>query len=914
MTNLVASNSGLPPALWGLRHPLDCIFNARSVAVVGATEKAGTIGRTVLWNLMSTPFGGAIYPVHPRQSSILGIRAYPHLKEVPEKPDLVVITTPAETVPGVVSECADLGILGCIIISPGFKETGPAGAELERQILAQARRGGVRVIGPNCLGVMNPVTGINATIASAMARRGNVAFVSQSGALSAAVLDWSLREMVGFSAFVSTGSMLDVGWGDLIDYLGDDPHTKSIVLYMETVGDARAFLSAAREVALTKPIILIKPGHTEGAAKAVASHTGSMTGRDEVLDAAVKRCGVLRVNNISDLFYMAEILSKQPRPQGNRLTLITNAGGPGVLATDALLMSGGALAELSKETVDELNGVLPPAWSHNNPIDVLGDANADTFARTLEIAGRDPNSDGLLVILTPQAKTDATGTAEKLKQFGHVEGKPVLASWMGGVEVAAGEAILNRANIPTFPYPDTAARLFTSMWRYADNLRALYETPTPSATPEEAASGRAKAAALIESIRQTGRTLLTEAESKDLLACYDLPTTATQVARTEDEAVQCAKEIGFPVVLKVFSETVTHKAEVGGVALNLQDEADVRRAYQSIQSAIAAKSGVGRFQGVTVQRMIPLKDGYEFILGSSSDPQFGPVLLFGLGGTMVEVFKDKALGLPPLNTTLARRMMEQTRVFSALKGGSGHPAVDVAALEKLLVGFSQLVAEQRWIKEIDVNPLFVSAREMVALDARVVLHDPKTPEDHLPKLAIRPYPTRYVSPWTLKNGASVTIRPIRPEDEPTMVKFHSTLSERSVYLRYFSPLKLSQRIAHDRLLRICFNDYDREIALVADYRNAQTGASEILGVARMSKLHGRNGAEFAVVVSDQWHHQGLGTEMTQRLVEIARHEKLAFLTAFTLQENHEMQSMCRKLGFTVQHRPGESECTIELEL
>jgi acetyltransferase len=896
-----------------MRHPLDSIFAPKSVAVVGATEKTSSVGRTVLWNLMNTPFGGPIYPVNPSRTSVMGIKAYPSLSALPEKPELIVVTTPAATIPGIIREAADLGVPGAVVISAGFKETGPAGVELERQLLAHARRGNLRLVGPNCLGIMNPISGVNATFAAGIARRGNVAFVSQSGALCTAVLDWSLREEVGFSAFVSIGSMLDVGWGDLISYFGDDPNTKSIVIYMETIGDARSFLSAAREVALTKPIIVIKPGRTEGAAKAAASHTGSLTGSDDVLEAAFKRCGVLRVNHISDLFDMSEVLSKQPRPQGNRLTIITNAGGPGVLATDALLTKGGALAEISPETMDELNKFLPPVWSHNNPIDVIGDAGPELYAKTLEVAGRDPQSDGLLVILTPQAMTDATATAEKLKAFGHIGGKPVLASWMGGNEVAAAEAILNRAGIPTFVYPDTAATVFTAMHQYNENLRALYETPVPSADPADMESGRAKANTLVEAVRKTERTVLTEAESKELLGCYGIPTVLTKIAKSEAGAAKTAEQIGFPVVLKLFSETITHKTDVGGVQLNLKDEAEVRRAFNEIKSAVAEKKGAEHFQGVTVQKMIKLSEGYELILGSSIDPQFGPVLLFGMGGQLVEVFKDKALGLPPLNTTLARRMMENTRIYKALKGVRGRKPVDLVALEKLMVGFSQLVAEQRWIKEIDINPLFGSAEDLLALDARVILHDPKATEEQLPKLAIRPYPTQYVQNWKLKGGIPITIRPIRPEDEPAMVGFHEGLSERSVYLRYFSPLKLQQRVAHSRLLRICFNDYDREIALVAEH-NVGKGRYEILGVGRMSKIQSLGMAEFAVVVTDKWQNKGLGSELTKRLIDIARNEKLSRLVAYTLLENREMQHMCKKLGFEVHHSPEDSECSIEMDL
>jgi acetyltransferase len=883
------------------RHPLDSIFSPKVIAVIGATENPGSVGRTVFQNLGRGGFDGVVYPVNPKRASVLCVKAFPSISAVPEKVDLAVICTPAKTVPGIIQDCVKAGVAGAIIISAGFKETGPEGAALEQKILAEARRGGMRIVGPNCLGVMMTANGLNATFASTIARRGNVGFLSQSGALCTAVLDWSLKENVGFSAFVSIGSMLDVGWGDLIYYLGDDPNTKSIVIYMETIGDARAFLSAAREVALTKPIIVIKPGRTAGAAKAAASHTGSLTGSDDVLEAAFKRCGVLRVNNISDLFYMSEVLGRQPRPRGNRMTMITNAGGPGVLATDALLTSGGALAEVSAGTISELNKILPAAWSHNNPIDVLGDASAETYAKTLEISGRDPNSDGLLVILTPQAMTDPTATAEKLKAFGHIEGKPVLASWMGGADVAAGEKILNDAGIPTFPYPDTAARVFTSMWRYADSLRALYETPVPSADPDDLASGRSKAGKLIESVKNAGRTILTEAESKELLACYSIPTVVTKIATTEAQAAKLAVEIGFPTVLKLYSETITHKTDVGGVQLNLKDEAEVRQAFKAIKAACTEKAGAKHFQGVTVQKMIKLSEGYEIILGSSIDPQFGPVLLFGMGGQLVEVFKDKALALPPLNTTLARRMMETTRIYHALKGVRGRKPVDLAALEKIMVGFSQLVAEQPWIKEIDINPMFASADDLVALDARVILHDAKTAEDKLPRLAIRPYPTQYVSPWKLKDGTAITIRPIRPEDEPLLVKFHETLSEESVYHRYFNQIKLDQRIAHERLTRICFNDYDREIALVAERKNPKGGAVEIVGVGRLSKARGRNEAEFSLLINDQWQRHGLGTELLKRLVHIGRDEKLARITAIVLADNYGMQHVSKNVGFKLEH-------------
>ena len=891
-------------------HPLDPVFRPKNVAVVGATERQGSVGRSVLWNLMSTPFGGTVFPINPNRASVLGIRAYRDVPSLPERPDLVVVTTPAATVPAIMKECADAGVPAGIIISAGFREFGETGKELERQI-AENIRGRMRVIGPNCLGVMNPLTGLNATFASAIARPGSVAFISQSGALCTAVLDWSLREMVGFSAFVSVGSMLDVGWGDLISYFGDDSRTHAIVIYMESVGDARAFLSAAREVSLTKPVIVIKAGRTAAAAKAAASHTGALTGSDEVLDAAFRRSGVLRVNTISDIFYMTEVLAKQPRPRGPRLTILTNAGGPGVLATDALIALGGQLAELTPETIEALNQFLPPHWSHNNPVDILGDAEPERYAKALEIASKDPNTDGMLVVLTPQGMTNPTAIAEQLKPYANSTGKPVLASWMGGADVSHGEEILNRIGIPTFPYPDTAARAFNYMWRYTYNLRGLYETPTLESTGEP--PDRGLAGSIVQHARSTQRTILTEHESKQLLQAYGIPTVRTEIAENAQEAVRIAREMGYPVVIKLYSETITHKTDVGGVQLNLQNEDAVRTAFEEIRRAVTDRAGAQHFLGVTVQPMVKL-EGYELIVGSSLDGQFGPVLLFGAGGQLVEVNKDSALSLPPLNSTLARRMMEQTKIFTALKGVRGRKPVDITKLEDLLVRFSELVVEQPWIKEIDINPLLASPDRLLALDARVVLHGPEMTEENLPRPAVRPYPMQYVGGWTMKDGEKVCIRPIRPEDEPLIVKFHEKLSARTVYLRYFQPMKLSTRTSHERLTRICFIDYDREMALVAERRVPGTDEPEIIGVTRLSKLHGVDAAESAVVLLDEAQGKGLGTELVRRSLDVARAEKLKRVISTVLPENFEMRAVNKKLGFRIVSEMNEDVVRMELDL
>ncbi len=884
----------------------------KNIAVIGATETAGSVGRVVLWNLVTSPFGGTVFPVNPKRASVLGIKAYPNIAAVPEEVDLAVVVTPAPTVPQIIGQCADAGVKGAIIISAGFRELGAAGAELEHHVLEQARRGDMRIIGPNCLGVMNPLTGLNATFAKGIARSGNVAFIGQSGALMTAILDWSLQEAVGFSAFVSTGSMLDVGWGDLIDYLGDDPRTQSILIYMESIGDARSFLSAAREVSLNKPIIVIKAGRTEAAAKAAASHTGSLTGSDEVLDAAFRRAGVLRVESISDLFSMADVLAKQPRPTGRRLAIVTNAGGPGVLATDALLTSGGELAALSPKLRQSLDAMLPPQWSHNNPIDVLGDAAPERFAKALKTVADDPDNDGVLVILTPQDMTDPTKTAEAIVPLAKLGNKPLLASWMGGAEVAAGQGILSRAGIPTFAYPDAAAHAFSYMWRYAYNLHGLYETPALGDDNEKSVD-RAAATAIVDAARAAGKTLLDESESKNLMAAYGLPVTQTLTATSAADAVQAASSLGFPVALKLFSHTITHKTDVGGVKLNLIDGEQVARAFDDIRDSVSRLAGAEHFQGVTVQPMINAREGYELIVGCSPDSQFGPVMLFGSGGQLVEVIKDRSLGLPPLNATLARRLMEQTKIYKALEGVRGRKPVDIPLLCQVLVRFSQLVVEQPWIKEIEINPLIATASQIVAVDARTVLWGPETKAADLPRPAIRPYPTQYLTDWTLRDGTAVRVRPIRPEDEPLLIRFHQELSDRSVMFRFFHPMNLTQRIAHERLIRVCFNDYDRELALVTEGRG-DDGKPFILGIGRLSKLAGGKEAEFSIVISDKWQNRGLGTRLLELMEQVARSENIERLFGLIMRQNLEMQRVAEKLGFTLTGDVSESTILARMDL
>jgi len=874
---------------------LSSLLSPKTVALIGATDRPGSVGHSILSNLAKGAFQGGIYPVNPKHGELLGLKAFPSIADLPLCPDLAVIATPAPTVPGLIGDCLAKGIPNAIVISAGFKELGPEGARLEEQISEKIKGKGLRILGPNCLGLMNPLIGLNATFASQSALPGSVAFLSQSGALGTAILEWSLETKVGFSAFISTGSMLDVSWGDLIDTLGSDPHTRSILIYMESIGDAPGFLSAAREVAFTKPIIVLKAGHTAAAAKAAVSHTGALAVSDDVLKAAFRRCGVLWVDQIEDLFYMAEVLAKQPRPKGPRLTILTNAGGPGVLATDTLVSGEGQMAELSAKTMEGLNAFLPAHWSHGNPVDVLGDAGPERFAKAVDLVFQDEASDGLLAILTPQAMTLPAQTVERLKSYGKTNPKPLLTCLMGGRDMRALRDTLQQAGIPSFAYPDTAARIFNHMWRYSSNLKSLYESPSP--TGEVAAQDRNQAGEILAKASAEGRALLTEMESKQVLSLYGIPTVPTELAPTEKEAQAIAGKIGFPVVVKLHSLTLTHKSDVGGVQLNLKNGEEVARAFRTIEASVLAKAGPGHFQGVTVQPMVQGR-GLELILGSSPDPQFGPVILFGMGGTLVEVLKDSALGLPPLTSTLALRLMEQTKVYQAFKGARGMPPVDLEKLAGLLVQFSRLVAEQPIIREIDINPLTAYGSQLTALDARVVLNPP--PPSAWAKLAIRPYPYQYSKKLLMKNGSPVLLRPIRPEDESLMIQFHESLSETSVYMRYFQALKLDQRVAHNRLIRLCFIDYRREMALVVESKNAQ-GLVQILGVGRLSRSFRENEMEFSLLVGDPWQKQGLGFQILSQLVAVGRAEGVRRIVGFILPENAAMKSICGKLGFQLRY-------------
>ncbi len=872
---------------------LDKIFRPKSVAVVGASGKSKSVGHTVLQNLLDGEFKGDIYPVNPKYKAIGDTPCFASVAELPKTADLAVICTPARTVPEIILQCGESGILGLVILSAGFRETGEDGEHLERAIREQAKKfPGMRIVGPNCLGVMAPHIGLNASFATDAPLKGNVAFISQSGALCTSVLDWSLQEHVGFSHFISVGNMLDVGVADLIDYFALDGRTDAIILYVESITDARQFMSAARAFAKNKPIIAYKAGRFAESAQAAKSHTGAMAGVDAVYEAAFARAGIVRVFEVDDLFDCAELLSRQKTPQGARLAIVTNAGGPGVMATDALLERHGVLATLSEETIAKLNKELPSAWSHGNPVDVLGDATPARIGKAVEIVLADEQVDGLLTILSPQAMTDPTGAANAvIKAVGRTQ-KPVLTAWMGGAKVREGIELFNTAGIPTYSSPEQGVRAFMYLVSYARNRQLLYETPRE--LPVEFPLDRAKLRAVFDTILSEGHDVLTESTSKALLAAYEIPVTKTYVARTAEDAVEFSRRVEFPVALKVFSPQITHKTDVGGVELNLVNETEVRAAFARIVSRAKEHRPDANVEGVTVQRMISSPHGHELIVGAKRDPIFGVVLLVGAGGITAELYQDRALELPPLNERLARRALESLRSWPLLNGYRGRAAVNVDRLIETLIRLSYLVADYPEIVELDVNPLLVTPDDVIALDARIVLnHDtvlhPARPYSHL---AIRPYPEEFTKRTKLKDGTPVLLRAIKPEDEPMWHDLLGSCTPESLRFRFRYMFKST---THEMATRFCFIDYDREIAIVAEIE--EDDQRKIIGVGRLVADADHTNAEFAVLVGDPWHGLGLGSMLTDYCLDVCHRWGVHRVVAETAPDNRRMLDMFRNRGF-----------------
>jgi acetyltransferase len=876
---------------------LDKVFNPQSIALIGASDEKGSVGYALIKNLTELGYEGKIYPVNIHKHEILGFKAYQTVDQLSETVDLAVIATPAKTVPDLVEQCGKAGIIGIIIISAGFKEIGSEGKALEDKILEIKKKYNLRIIGPNCLGIIRPSINLNATFATKMPKPGSIAFISQSGALGTAILDWAIHENIGFSNFVSVGSMIDVDFGDLIDYFGTDPKTRSILMYIEGITDAREFMSAARHFARTKPIIVVKAGRFSESAKAAASHTGSLTGEDMTYDAAFKRAGIVRVEEISDLFNSAEVLGMQPLPRGPNLAIVTNAGGPGIMATDALIARGGKLAKLSQKTMKILNKTLPHYWSRGNPIDILGDAKADRYSAVVEACFEDENVDGLLIIYTPQGVLDPAEIARNIVKLYKSKGsyKTILTSFMGHKEVEEANRIFTENSIPTYHTPEQAVATYMYMCQYKRNLELLYETPEE--LPVDSVPPKRPLAVIMRKAAKENREILTEMEAKQLLGYYNIPIVKTLVAKTADEAAFSASQIGYPVVLKILSPQIVHKTDAGGVMLNINSEAELREAFDNVIRRAKEYDPEAEIHGVTVQPMIK-KLGYEIILGAKTDPLFGPVILFGMGGVGVELFKDFAIGLPPLNQTLARRIMEETKVYQLLKGYRNVPPANLKLTEEVMVRFSQMLVDFPQLKEVDINPLFINEKEAFALDARVVIDKEQIfeklkPHEHL---VISPYPKKYETLWKLHDGRTVLLRPIKPEDEPLWLEMFQNFSEESIRYRFFHIIKDT---THEMRIRYCNIDYDREIAIIPEL--TENGKRKILGVVRVPILPDQKTGEIAVIVADPWQGLGLGSKMVDYMIEICKDKGLETIYGVMLPDNYRAIELFKKMGFTVKY-------------
>lgn len=885
---------------------MKALFDPQTIALIGATDENGSVGRALLENLMGSGTR-KVFPVNPGRKELLGLSCHSGVLAVKEEIDLAVIATPAPTVPSIVDECGQAGVAGAIIISAGFKEIGHAGKELENEIITVRKKYGMRIIGPNCVGVIRPNVNLNISFLKVNPDPGNIAFISQSGALGSAVLDWAINAHIGFSMFTSLGSMIDIDFGDLIDFVGDDYRTRSIMLYMEGVGNAKKFMSSARGFARSKPIVVVKPGKFTESAQAALSHTGSMAGDDAVYDAAFKRVGVIRVKEISDLFNTAAVLDSKYLPRGRKLAIVTNAGGFGVIATDTLLELGGTLASLSEKTMEELNTVLPPFWSKGNPIDVLGDADNERYARAIKACLEDPGIDGILVLYAPQAILKPDTLAESVVAMAKKSQKPIITAWVGGDYVKSGNDILLKNNIPAYNNPEDAVKTYLHMYSYRRNLTLLYETP--SELDLETAPPKNHLKVLIRRALNENRILLNEEESKNFLVNYGIDVTMPTPTENIEKALRTAGEIGYPVVLKVMSPDITHKSDVGGIVTSIRSREELVDAYHSIMRRVEEKAPEARIAGISVQKM--LKDiDYELILGAKKDSDFGTIILFGMGGVGTEIFKDISIGLPPLNQTLARRLMEETRVYKILQGFRGKEPADMVGLERLIVNFSNLIIDFPEIAEMDINPIAVAHGKACALDARIIL-DPSL-ADHktlYPHLVITPYPSRYVTNLRLKDGTDVILRPIRPEDEPLEHELLSSLSQETLRVRFFSIIK---DISHEMLVRFCNIDYDREMAIVAE--TVRGGKQRILGIGRIIIEPDGKKAEYAVLVHDEYHGKGLGYKLVDILIGIAQDKELDEIYGTVLTENDKMLAVVRKLGFKVAKQPdGISRVSLALK-
>ena len=878
---------------------LDKLFAPERIAVVGAGGQHDSVGHLVLEKLLGGDFEGVVYPVNPRRESVHGVQAYPSVADTPATPDLAVVCTPAVTVPDVVQACGESGVPAIAILSAGFREVGDEGRALEHDVAAKARQfDGLRILGPNCLGLLVPRLGLNASFAASMPVDGHLAFLTQSGALATSVIDWAIDEQIGFSHVVSLGNMLDVDLGDMIDYLAQTPATRALILYVESVTNPRKFMSAARAFARGKPIVVYKAGRYPASAKATVSHTGAMAGEDTAYDAAFQRAGMVRVDRIEDVFATAELLARERPPSRARLGIVTNAGGPGVMAADTLIARGGELSELAPETVAGLREALPPTASTANPVDILGDADPDRFGAAVRALLGDPGVDAVLVVLTPQAMTDPLGAATAVTEARRSSRKPVLAAWLGGPSVQPGMRALSAAGVATYDYPEQAVEAFMHLVAYARNIEILYETPR--ALPVSFTLDRARVKDLMSTVLAEGDDVLSESSAKALLEAYEIPVTKPLSAETPDAAVAAAERLGYPVVLKVRSPEITHKTDVGGVATGVDTPEAVRAAYQRILASAAERRPDARLRGVTVQPMVATP-GHELLLGARKDPTFGAVILVGAGGVAAELLGDRAVGLPPLNERLARRLLHSLRTWPLLAGHRGRPAADLDSLLEVLIRFSHLVADYPEIDEIEINPLLATSSGAIALDARAVVDralagNPPPPFSHL---AIRPYPEEYTREITTSAGLEAVLRPIKPEDEPLWHEMLSAASPDSIRMRFRGMVKHT----HEMGARYCFIDYDREMAIVAEVEDQ--GERRLAGVGRLVADPDHDDAEYAVIVADPWQGKGLSDALTEYCLEIAETWGVRMVYAETTPDNRRMIAVLRGHGFEIEPRPEE---------
>ncbi|HJV53176.1 MAG TPA: bifunctional acetate--CoA ligase family protein/GNAT family N-acetyltransferase [Noviherbaspirillum sp.] len=885
---------------------LKSLFEPGSIAVVGATSRPHSVGATVLQNLVVGGFKGEIMPVNPKYETLSGMKTYAAVKDLPRAPDVAVICTPPETVPGIISDLGRLGTKAAIVLTAGLSAVKDLhGRSMKELMLAAAGPHLLRILGPNCVGLLVPALSLNASFAHTGALPGKIAFVSQSGGMVTGILDWAKSRGIGFSKFISLGDSADVDFGDTLDYLASDPDTHAIMLYMEAVKDARKFMSAARSAARTKPTLVIKAGRAPEGARAAASHTGALTGSDDVYDAAIRRAGMLRVYTTMDLFDAAETLARSRPIKGDRLAIVTNGGGPGVLATDALIGRQGRLANLSPEAMQRLDQILPDTWSHGNPVDIIGDAPAERYIETLEILLQEKEVDATLFIHVPTAIVPSADIAAAVAPVVKKANRNILACWLGGDSVAQARSAFTEAGIPTYDTPEEAVRGFMQIVQYNRNQALLMEVPASAA--HGISEDRAKARSVVTNVLASGRGMLSEPEAKEVLAAYGIPVVRTRSVGTVEEAAQAAEEIGFPVALKILSPDITHKSDVGGVVLDLEDAASVTAAAQAMNKRLRELRPDAQLRGFAVQSMVRRPDARELIIGVTTDPVFGPVILFGQGGIAVEVTADHAVGLPPLNMVLARDMIQRTRVSKLLAAYRNRSAADIDAICRVLIQISHLIVDIPEIAELDINPLLADAEGVIALDARIgVKPAGKTGVD---RLAIRPYPEELEESIAWQD-MQVMLRPIRPEDGPQHIEFFNALDPEDVRYRMFVRMR---ELTNPQLARMTQIDYNREMAFIASWKN-EKGHPETLGVARVIFDPDNVSAEFAIIVRSDLKGKGLGRRLMSKLVQYCRDRGTQEIVGETLSYNKALIALAREFGFVCSRSLENDTTLLKLDL